>query len=219
MSKLERIEKLELLSSKDLLELFVDSIIKQDKEMIEDLITMKVPLMLKSNNQHNKDVLKRIYAYLIKNNDLYFLEKLSEFNFVLPDEFMFYVITTKKPDILRYFLEKGFDANHSFELEKTSGIEKTPLIEICVQANKRGDEDAKDCIKLLFEFGVDLDYQVNVQKWTALHLAAFMGKPEIVELLLNLGASNDKKDSTGDSAWDLATSNIRNQFPELNPIS
>jgi ankyrin repeat protein len=54
--------------------------------------------------------------------------------------------------------------------------------------------------------------------YTALMQAAYWGKEKCVELLLNHpGIDRTLKNKDGDTAWDLAYSNIIQKFPQLNP--
>lgn len=215
MSRLERIEKLEMLSSKELVELFVTSIIKSNNELFNDLLLMDVPLILKTNKNENKENTKKIFNYLINNEDIESIRKLEKFNFEFTDNFIFSACSLKKLKVLEYFLERGFDPNYIMKSENS--MEKTLLIEVCIKSNRSDDQNAESCIRLLHQYGANLDYQITNQKWTALHLSSFMSKKDVIELLLSLGASKDLLDNVGETAWDIASDFIKESIPMLNP--
>ena len=58
-------------------------------------------------------------------------------------------------------------------------------------------------MKVLLQAGATVD-AVNNDKHTALHFAAYMGKIQVVEELLNAGADKALKNINGDTALDLA---------------
>jgi len=73
-------------------------------------------------------------------------------------------------------------------------------------------------IELLLKHpGIDVNLQ-DENGQTALMRAADMGRGECVELLLNHpGIDVNLQTKIGRTAWDLASMNIRQKFPQLNP--
>jgi len=63
-----------------------------------------------------------------------------------------------------------------------------------------------DWIRELIARGADLDYQEPIHLWTSLHRAIGYGQFEVVEILFEAGASNDKADSKGRKPIDLLMS-------------
>ena len=58
-------------------------------------------------------------------------------------------------------------------------------------------------MKVLLQAGATVD-AVNNTKWTVLHFAAYQGKIQVVEALLNAGADKAVKNNGGKTALDLA---------------
>ncbi len=74
-----------------------------------------------------------------------------------------------------------------------------------------------EVVELLIKCGGDIN-AVDMFNRTALYWASKMGELEVVELLLSNGADIYIRNTNGNStAWGMATDDVREKFPELNP--
>jgi ankyrin repeat protein len=69
---------------------------------------------------------------------------------------------------------------------------------------------------MLLELGIDIK-SLDIWNKTALHIASSYNRFEIIQMLLNKGSDNNKKDSYGKTAWDYANEFIKISLPELKP--
>ena len=61
-------------------------------------------------------------------------------------------------------------------------------------------------LKAELEAGADVKAR-NLYGYTPLHIAAYIGSPESVQILLEAGADANAKDEDGSTPWDLAQDN------------
>ncbi len=67
---------------------------------------------------------------------------------------------------------------------------------------------------------IDADADVNIQdflSWTPLYYAVVGSHLEICKILIEHGARLDIEDDENETPWDLASSTVRDQIPQLNP--
>ncbi|CAN0845622.1 Signal recognition particle 43 kDa protein, chloroplastic [Linum grandiflorum] len=76
---------------------------------------------------------------------------------------------------------------------------------------------SEQCVKLLAEFGSDLNHKDNAGGLTALHMAAGYVKPGVVKTLLDLGADPEVEDARGLTPLALAKQ-ILQVTPKGNPL-
>lgn len=74
-----------------------------------------------------------------------------------------------------------------------------------------------DLVKLVIEFGAELNYKSQYGHYTSLHLAAMRGNITLVEILLRAGASKKIKDRIGKTPWDVASYHVEIYVPQLKP--
>lgn len=73
-------------------------------------------------------------------------------------------------------------------------------------------------IKDIISLGADLNMnKPDIFKMTPLHWAAYKGHIELIQILLQAGASKEAVDVNDCTPWGLATSYIKTQVPELRP--
>jgi ankyrin repeat protein len=110
------------------------------------------------------------------------------------------------PEVLKVLLENGAD----HRLTTSDGT--TPLMAAAglgqgtfTPGKARGDRSpgAEQAVKILVEAGADVN-AVNEAKFTALHGAAFRGLDEVIEYLVQKGASIDAQDFSGRTAFRIA---------------
>ena len=75
---------------------------------------------------------------------------------------------------------------HKADVNSQDKLGKTPL-HLLLEDNGRDNDDILDLTRLLLEHNSDVDIRTTT-KWTALHAAAFLGRLEIVRMLLDLDA-------------------------------
>ncbi|KAL3492053.1 ankyrin repeat-containing domain protein [Aspergillus germanicus] len=90
------------------------------------------------------------------------------------------------PETVRFLLERGWDVNGN-----SVGFGTPPL-------GYAAANNAVDCMRVLIEFGADLEY-CDVDGFTSLYHAAWGGNPEALQILLDAGADPDPLDPYGNS--------------------
>jgi hypothetical protein len=73
---------------------------------------------------------------------------------------------------------------------------------------------AGSVVRLLLEYGADINVQ-DIDGWTPLHCASFIGLPEVVRLLLEQGADVEVKGNDGKTALQVAADRGHNEVVEL----
>jgi ankyrin repeat protein len=114
----------------------------------------------------------------------------------------------KKDDVHKYMqelIDLGVVMGHKCSV--TSKTLKVPLANHIVLGDFRA-------VKRLIEFGARAD-GLNTKGWTPLMLAAFNGKYDIAEYLVNLGVNVNYKDMWGDTALILASETNRSKIIKL----
>ena len=89
------------------------------------------------------------------------------------------------PEIIEYLLSLGMTVN------MTSKTGQTPLMCACLEGGRL------DNIKSLLELGADIQQLEFNDGWSALHIAARISSPEIIEYLLSLGMTVNMTDKSG----------------------
>lgn len=95
---------------------------------------------------------------------------------------------------LRNMLDDGFDPNHLIGGSRTSGLSAAASFGYI------------DSLKVLIEYGANVNSQALITKRTPLHEAVYYGneQDEVVHILLNAGADPNLKDSDGKTPLDYA---------------
>eukprot|EP00051_Salpingoeca_urceolata_P014909 m.190377 g.190377 ORF g.190377 m.190377 type:complete len:407 (+) comp18229_c0_seq1:167-1387(+) len=81
--------------------------------------------------------------------------------------------------------------------------------------HKCADDDNEEMLAAFIKVGADLNAQTEDQKWTALHIAALSGLPNLVKLLLEAGADTSVRDSRDETALQWAEANSEDACVEL----
>ena len=106
---------------------------------------------------------------------------------------------------------------HNYSVYDLITMSPYKVHELFAKEIKKEDPDLELIRDILAYTIVDVNGK-DSDGWTALIVAARDGKEKCVELLLNHpGIDVNVQNSDGKTAWDLASMNIRQQFPGLKP--
>jgi ankyrin repeat protein len=106
---------------------------------------------------------------------------------------------------------------HNYSVYDLITMDVNQVFDLLKREMSKGNPDLELIKDILAYTVVDINSK-DSNGWTALMLAADWGKGWVVELLLNHpGIDRTLKNKDGDTAWDLAYSNIIQKFPQLNP--
>lgn len=97
------------------------------------------------------------------------------------------VSSARLPDMVKFLIDSGADVN------ATNDSGENSLFELITR-----EESNAEIAKLLLDNGIKKDLK-NSSKMTALHWAAFCGKTDIIEVLLDYGFNIEEKDGYGNT--------------------